>query len=82
MARFTTTSRGKLDFAINVLLKFYNPVISINRIMTNGTVRASSCLLYTSDAADDLPCLALGGRRILEKKKTHYSTSPYILRSR
>ena len=35
MARFTTTSRGKLDFAINVLLKFYNPVISINRIMTN-----------------------------------------------
>jgi hypothetical protein len=44
MARFTTTSRGKLDFAINVLLKFYNPVISINRIMTNGTVRASRML--------------------------------------
>ena len=26
------------------------------------------CLLYTSDAADDLPCVALGGRRILKKK--------------
>ena len=28
------------------------------------------CLLYTSDAADDLPCVDLGGRRILKKKKT------------
>ena len=29
------------------------------------------CLLYTSDAADDLLCVDLGGRRILKKKKTH-----------
>src|SRR5450756_794688 len=28
------------------------------------------CLLYTSDAADDLLCVDLGGRRII-KKKTH-----------
>ena len=28
------------------------------------------CLLYTSDAADDLLCVALGGRRILKKKRT------------
>ena len=28
------------------------------------------CLLYTSDAADDLLCVDLGGRRILKKKKT------------
>ena len=28
------------------------------------------CLLYTSDAADDLPCVDLGGRRIIKKKKT------------
>ena len=27
-----------------------------------------TCLLYTSDAADDLPCVGLGGRRILKKK--------------
>src|SRR5659263_767533 len=27
------------------------------------------CLLYTSDAADDLLCVDLGGRRILKKKK-------------
>ena len=28
----------------------------------------SPCLLYTSDAADDLLCVDLGGRRILHKK--------------
>ena len=30
---------------------------------------AKSCLLYTSDAADDLLCLDPGGRRHLKKKK-------------
>ena len=29
----------------------------------------NGCLLYTSDAADDLLCVALGGRRIIKKKK-------------
>ena len=30
------------------------------------------CLLYTSDAADDLLCVDLGGRRIIKKKtKAH-----------
>ena len=29
---------------------------------------AYSCLLYTSDAADDLLCVDLGGRRIIKKK--------------
>ena len=28
----------------------------------------STCLLYTSDAADDLLCVDLGGRRIIKKK--------------
>ena len=26
-----------------------------------------ACLLYTSDAADDTPCVDLGGRRIIKK---------------
>ena len=30
-----------------------------------------SCLLYTSDAADDLLCVDLGGRRIIKKKITN-----------
>ena len=29
----------------------------------------NACLLYTSDAADDLLCVDLGGRRIIKKKK-------------
>ena len=31
-------------------------------------VEAGDCLLYTSDAADDLLCVDLGGRRIIKKK--------------
>eukprot|EP00657_Telonema_sp_P-1_P004424 TRINITY_DN20236_c0_g1_i1.p1 TRINITY_DN20236_c0_g1~~TRINITY_DN20236_c0_g1_i1.p1 ORF type:complete len:123 (-),score=51.27 TRINITY_DN20236_c0_g1_i1:47-415(-) len=33
----------------------------------------NTCLLYTSDAADDLLCVDLGGRRIIKKKK-HITT--------
>ena len=29
--------------------------------------KSSICLLYTSDAADDTPCVDLGGRRIIKK---------------
>mgnify|MGYP002685400026 CR=1 FL=1 len=35
-----------------------------------GFAEPRSCLLYTSDAADDLPCVDLGGRRIIKKKTT------------
>src|SRR5450756_2553167 len=31
------------------------------------TAPSASCLLYTSDAADDLLCVDLGGRRIIKK---------------
>ena len=34
--------------------------------------RPGACLLYTSDAADDLLCVDLGGRRIIKKKNTLY----------
>ena len=50
-----------------------------------------ACLLYTSDAADDPPCVDLGGPRILKKKKntitiishdsTHYLLSTYTIAS-
>ena len=36
-----------------------------------------SCLLYTSDAADDLLCVDLGGRRIIKKKKKKSHTIMY-----
>ena len=31
---------------------------------TRNDVTKKACLLYTSDAADDTPCVDLGGRRI------------------
>ena len=34
-----------------------------------GDLVLDPCLLYTSDAADDLLCVDLGGRRIIKKKK-------------
>src|SRR5450756_1752199 len=35
------------------------------------------CLLYTSDAADDLLCVDLGGRRIIKKKKNKNNKQNY-----
>ena len=34
-----------------------------------------ACLLYTSDAADDLLCVDLGGRRIIKKKQQNHKVS-------
>src|SRR5680860_685447 len=36
---------------------------------TENAVYTNPCLLYTSDAADDLLCVDLGGRRIIKTKK-------------
>src|SRR5680860_1913451 len=35
----------------------------------NAPAPSVACLLYTSDDADDLLCVDLGGRRIIKKKK-------------
>ena len=39
----------------------------IKKVIYSGP---KTCLLYTSDAADDLLCVDLGGRRIIKKKNT------------
>eukprot|EP00825_Cyclidium_porcatum_P005299 TRINITY_DN12557_c0_g1_i2.p2 TRINITY_DN12557_c0_g1~~TRINITY_DN12557_c0_g1_i2.p2 ORF type:complete len:204 (-),score=34.60 TRINITY_DN12557_c0_g1_i2:28-639(-) len=36
-----------------------------------GKAQDKDCLLYTSDAADDMQCVDLGGRRISKKKKVN-----------
>ena len=38
------------------------------RAVIGAVVVTGFCLLYPSDAADDLPCVDLGGRRIIKKK--------------
>ena len=47
-------------------------VVSATVTTKRGLVR--SCLLYTSDAADERSSVDLGGRRIIKKKK--HSTPP------
>ena len=39
----------------------------VNRHDFGEGIDAVFCLLYTSDAADDLLCVDLGGRRIIKK---------------
>ncbi|GAB5796934.1 hypothetical protein JMUB7518_28040 [Staphylococcus aureus] len=36
------------------------------------------CLLYTSDAADELDGVDLGGRRIIKKTHLTLPTTPYV----
>ena len=49
-------------------------------VMRKRHVPFPTCLLYTSDAADDLLCVDLGGRRIIKKKNSAHaaSTTPTI----
>ena len=44
------------------------PIEPIILEVPDGHGPYGACLLYTSDAADDLLCVDLGGRRILNKK--------------
>ena len=37
-----------------------------------------SCLLYTSDAADERSSVDLGGRRIIKKKKQMYNIADLV----
>src|SRR5665811_2347896 len=45
----------------------YQPCARNKRQTPDCSRHRSSCLLYTSDAADDLPRVDLGGRRIIKK---------------
>src|SRR5450756_1589707 len=44
------------------------PQRSVGLDVDLGRGAPEPCLLYTSDAADDLLCVDLGGRRIIKKK--------------
>src|SRR5450756_3238382 len=50
-----------------------SPFLKLSITCSPGSFQSRSdrctCLLYTSDAADDLLCVDLGGRRIIKKKK-------------
>ena len=48
---------------------FEQIVVGKNQLLAADTLDTGGCLLYTSDAADDLLCVDLGGRRVIKKKK-------------
>ena len=56
----TSWGQNRIDLASE------NSPTLIDSILIANT---NTCLLYTSDAADDLLCVDLGGRRIIKKKK-------------
>eukprot|EP00831_Metopus_contortus_P000652 TRINITY_DN10238_c0_g1_i2.p2 TRINITY_DN10238_c0_g1~~TRINITY_DN10238_c0_g1_i2.p2 ORF type:complete len:131 (-),score=13.08 TRINITY_DN10238_c0_g1_i2:13-405(-) len=58
---------GKLQDKSNKLVQRFRDRIKSKCLI--GQYILYSCLLYTSDAADDTPCVDLGGRRIIKKKK-------------
>ena len=52
------------------MTKVYQVIDLVKKVKKNNKGNKASlttCLLYTSDAADDLLCVDLGGRRILKK---------------
>ena len=63
------TNNQRLPWACR--LKLENLVAnSTYKYFGQFVVSTDDCLLYTSDAADDLLCVDLGGRRIIKKKNT------------
>ena len=56
-------SKGRILEEGLILLKKLE--IEISEDIKNSRKLIYPCLLYTSDAADDTPCVDLGGRRII-----------------
>ena len=61
---------AKVDYT-GVVMEVSNGIKDANAPVLSGIVTGNIyfCLLYTSDAADELLCVDLGGRRIIKKKK-------------
>src|SRR5450756_1782745 len=62
--------RDQLDDMLKGIRKSRNlqPVTTSTLCPCCNEPMVQGCLLYTSDAADDLLCVDLGGRRIIKKK--------------
>ena len=74
-AAFTDFEPGLLNQIkiCNSIYKFYFPLEVDGKLEVIEGIRVQhshhSCLLYTSDAADERSSVDLGGRRIIKKKK-------------
>ena len=63
-----------LGFGLEQVLSIPGLSYSIRRLkkggLSNEIAKPEACLLYTSDAADDMQCVDLGGRRIIKKHRS------------
>eukprot|EP00831_Metopus_contortus_P004567 TRINITY_DN11698_c0_g1_i2.p1 TRINITY_DN11698_c0_g1~~TRINITY_DN11698_c0_g1_i2.p1 ORF type:complete len:160 (+),score=37.99 TRINITY_DN11698_c0_g1_i2:52-531(+) len=76
---------------IDILSQCFNSLVDVAIVFRGGLHKINApshvlcvdtCLLYTSDAADDTPCVDLGGRRIIKKKKQKASADEASTRIR
>src|SRR5680860_546812 len=67
--RIDAADRGEISQALTVTQRLPHVIDAHTDRLRRGVearaVAVQSCLLYTSDAADDLLCVDLGGRRII-----------------
>eukprot|EP00825_Cyclidium_porcatum_P038971 TRINITY_DN4625_c0_g1_i1.p2 TRINITY_DN4625_c0_g1~~TRINITY_DN4625_c0_g1_i1.p2 ORF type:complete len:110 (+),score=19.07 TRINITY_DN4625_c0_g1_i1:158-487(+) len=61
----------KQDKHLNNSKSEFNSILNLFELLflQISFIYYTTCLLYTSDAADDMQCVDLGGRRIIKKKK-------------
>eukprot|EP00825_Cyclidium_porcatum_P011456 TRINITY_DN15884_c0_g1_i2.p1 TRINITY_DN15884_c0_g1~~TRINITY_DN15884_c0_g1_i2.p1 ORF type:complete len:179 (+),score=32.94 TRINITY_DN15884_c0_g1_i2:39-575(+) len=67
MEPYVATQNIQANENITAYLFQYTKPLKTNDVSLEDII-APSCLLYTSDAADDMQCVDLGGRRIIKKK--------------
>ena len=66
--------RDRIERGAFMSTLFTLPLMSVHAQPCNAeidVVHGGTCLLYTSDAADERSSVDLGGRRIIKKKNTH-----------
>ena len=67
------------NYRSNSTLRIINITFSSRNHMNVAVHNRLTCLLYTSDAADEEDSVDLGGRRILKKKNRHTQTRCMLL---
>src|SRR5450756_3206125 len=69
-ARMLSMQFGVSIFGVVLTVAAFMIGLGLGSLAGVRWAKQCNCLLYTSDAADDLLCVDLGGRRIIKKKKT------------
>ena len=70
---FAKLGMAYFDYRKHGMFEWTAPAILFACLIFTLTAPLYICLLYTSDAADDLLCVDLGGRRIIKTQNTSYT---------